>query len=296
MTIDIDRLMRFPPPAGRQVLTARDIAFYALSIGIGRDPLDLRRLDYVDPLRGPRVMPAMVLVMAHPGFWMGDPGSGVDPKAVLHATQGFEILAPLPAEGEVTSTTRVTGVVDKGPGKAGMILTETDLSDATGTLFARLRRNTFIRGGGGFGGSVGAAPEPEPPAPQGPPDHVVDLETGSEQALVYRLNGDLNPLHSDPALARGVGFDRPILQGLCTMGVVSHAVLRALGGYRAETLRSLRLRFTSPVYPGETIRTEIWNGGGFRALVPARDTVVTDGGLALFGAPAPQPGTRSGHA
>lgn len=287
MSIDIDKLMALPIPAVRQVLTPNDIALYALSIGMGRDPLDTRQLAYVDPLQGPVVMPAMVLVMAHPGFYLGDPASGVDPKSVLHADQAIEILGPIPAAGEVASQTRITDVIDKGEGKPALIRAETTLSDDAGRTFARLNRTTFIRGGGGFGGASEAkSPAPQRPAPEGQPDHIVDLETGAEQALLYRLNGDLNPLHSDPELARKLGFDRPILHGLCSMGIVTHAALRALGDYRADSLRSIRLRFAKPVYPGETIRTEIWNDGSFRALVPARDTVVIDGGFAAFDRPA----------
>ena len=288
MPIDIDKLMRLEIPTVRQVLTPRDIALYALSIGMGRDPLDARQLAYVDPLQGPAVMPAMVLVMAHPGFYLGDPKSGVDPKAVLHADQAIEILGCIPAEGEVESRTRITDVLDKGEGKAALILAETELQDGNKQTFARLKRTTFIRGGGGFGGSPDPQwPAPTRTAPQGTPDHVIDLETGAEQALLYRLNGDLNPLHSDPELAQKLGFDRPILHGLCTMGIVTHALLRALGDYRADALRQVQLRFSKPVFPGETIRTEIWNDGSFRALVSSRDTVVIDSGLAAFERPTP---------
>lgn len=287
MSIDINKLMRLPIPVVRQTLTPRDIALYALSIGMGRDPLDARQLPYVDPLQGPQVMPAMVLVMAHPGFYLGHPDSGVDPKAVLHADQSIEITGSVPSEGEVESRTRITEVLDKGEGKAALILAETTLS-AEGTPFARLHRTTFIRGGGGFGGpSTPENPAPARLIPEGPPDHVVDLETGGEQALLYRLNGDLNPLHSDPELARRLGFNRPILHGLCSMGVVCHALLRALGDYRGNAMHKVALRFAKPVYPGETIRTEIWRDGTFRARIPARDVTVIDGGSAIFDHPDP---------
>lgn len=288
MSIDIDKLMRLEIPVVRQELTPRDIALYALSIGMGRDALDPRQLPYVDPLQGPQIMPAMVLVMAHPGFYLGHPDSGVDPRSVLHADQAFEILDPIPGKGTVESRTRITEVIDKGEGKPALILAETELS-ADGRTFARLNRTTFIRGGGGFGGpSEPLKPVPRLPEPETPPDHVVDLETADAQALIYRLNGDLNPLHSDPELARKLGFGRPILHGLCTMGVVCHALLRALGDYRADSLHAVRQRFARAVYPGETIRTEIWADGRFRALVPARDAVVIDGGLARF-VPTPEP-------
>ncbi|MDD2765758.1 MAG: MaoC/PaaZ C-terminal domain-containing protein [Opitutaceae bacterium] len=286
MPIDIDRLMRFVPPSVRQELAPRDIAFYALSIGIGSDPCDACQLPFVDPLRGPVVMPTMVLVMAHPGFYLASPESGVDPKAVLHAEQAIELIGPIPAVGEVTSHTRITEVVDKGPGGPALILSETRISDAQGAVFAQLKRTTFIRGGGGFGGAAEAAnPAPVRQAPDGPPDHVVDLPTRPEQALFYRLNGDLNPLHSDPDMARQAGFQRPILHGLCTMGVVCHALLRSLGNYQAESMRAVNLRFSKPVYPGETIRTEIWRDGSFRARAVERDVVVVDRGFAWFDGP-----------
>ncbi|MBM0206453.1 MaoC family dehydratase N-terminal domain-containing protein [Micromonospora sp. STR1s_5] len=282
--IEIDKLTSFEIPSVRETLTPNAIALYALSIGMGRDPLDVRQLAFVDPLRGPAVMPSMVLVMAHPGFWLGDPRTGVDPKAVLHAAQGFEIVGPIPSSGVVESHTRITNVDDKGEGKPALIQSETELGDASGTIFARLARTTFVRGGGGFGGSSGPAAQGQENATT-PPEVTVDLTTRAEQALLYRLNGDLNPLHSDPEIASQAGFDGPILHGLCTMGVVTHAVLRVLADYRAERLRSIKLRFSKPVYPGETIRTEIWSDGRFRARLLERDTVVIDDGLVQIDPP-----------
>lgn len=279
MPIDIDKLMSFEIPVVRQELKPNDIALYALSVGLGRDPLDAKQLAFVDPLQGPSVIPSMVLVMAHPGFWLSHPQSGVDPNAVLHAAQGYEILGELPSGGSVESRTRVTNVIDKGEGKAGLILSETELRDGSDKLFARLHRTTFIRGGGGFGGSEEGGPKRQE-APTTTPDIVVELTTGREQALLYRLNGDLNPLHSDPALAQKLGFAAPILHGLCTMGIVTHAVIRGLADYRADALRSMRLAFSNPVYPGETIRTEIWRDGRFRASVAERDVVVINDGVA----------------
>ncbi|TCM47199.1 MaoC dehydratase-like protein [Rhizobium sp. PP-F2F-G48] len=282
MPVDIDKLMRFRVPDARQALSARDIAFYSLSIGVGQDALDASHLEYVDPLRGPKVMPAMVLVMAHPGFYLSDPESGVDPKMVLHSEQAIEILGRVPGEGLVESRTRITDVIDKGPGKAALIMAETELFHSD-RAFARLNRTTFIREGGGFGGSpLSSQPVPVNQVPDTAPDALVDMETRPDQALLYRLNGDYNPLHSDPELARRAGFERPILHGLCTMGIVCNAILRNVGYSRVEALRSVRLRFSKPVYPGETIRTEIWNDGSFRARVPSRDITVIDGGLAVF--------------
>jgi acyl dehydratase len=278
LPIDRAKLLAFPIPEGRQELTGRGMALYALSIGIGHDPLDRASLVYLDPLRGPAPMPAMVLVMAHPGFWMGHPDSGIDPRAVLHGTQRYDILAELPRGGVVTSRSRVTGLVDKGPSKAALILTETNLFDENGLLFARLLRNTFVRGGGGFGGDWGMSPPSLPPAPVGEPDIFIDLPTRPEQALLYRLNGDLNPLHSDPDVARAAGFERPILHGLCVMGAIGWALMRGAGVDADASLPSMALRFVHPVRPGETIRTEIWRAGQFRASVPERGCVVADQG------------------
>lgn len=144
--IDPERLLRFPIPVGRQVLKSRDAAFYALSIGMGYDPLDARRLVYVDPLQGPKVMPAMVLVMGNPGFWLSHPDSGVDPERVLHGDQSFDIVGEVPIAGPVEGHSRVTGLVDKGIGKAALISVQTEL-EAGGTIFAVLNRTVFIRGG-----------------------------------------------------------------------------------------------------------------------------------------------------
>ena len=280
MSIDLQKLLEFEIPTIRQVLDPHAIALYALSVGLGRDPLDSAQLTYVDPLQGPKIMPSMVLVMAHPGFWLAHPDSGVDPNAVLHAAQRFQILGKLPQAGEVESRSRVAEVVDKGPGNAALLRIETELRDEADRLFALLERTAFIRGGGGFGGSAGA-PSPRPVAPpKAAPDLIVDLDTAPEQALLYRLNGDLNPLHSDPSVASKAGFKAPILHGLCTVGVVTHALLKGLVGYRPEAIRSVRLRLSSPVYPGETIRTELWRNGHFRAVVPSRGMTIIDDGFA----------------
>ena len=278
MPIDIDKLLRFPIPKCRQEVTARDMAFYALCTGMGHDPLDAAELDYVDANKGPKVIPSMVLVTAHPGFWMIDPESGVDPEAVLHANQSFEILAPMPGPGPVDSETRLTKVIDKGPGKAALVQTQTDLY-SHGTLYSRQERTLYIRDGGGFGGED-APHAPHVPAPTTPPDVVIDLETRPEQALFYRLNGDMNPLHADPVVAGHAGFPRPILHGLGTAAVVTRALLKGLVNYDPARLKGWHLRFSHVVFPGDTVRTEIWSDGRFRASVPARDSIVIDDGQA----------------
>lgn len=279
MALDPAKLLAYEIPKGKQTLTPRDAALYALSVGMGQDPLDARQLVFVDPTPKMRVMPSMALVLAHPGFWLGDPATSVDATGVLHAEQALELLSELPAEGVVTSETVVTRLTDKGPGKAALLVTETMLHNEEGKALARLERTTFLRGGGGFGGDNPASDPPRPARPR-PADHIVDLATRPEQALLYRLNGDLNPLHADPALASQAGFRRPILHGLCTAGLVCHALLSALADYDQRRLTGFRLRFTGPVYPGETLRTEIWDDGVFRVNVLERNAAVVEGGTA----------------
>ena len=278
--IEYDKLLAFPIPEIRQTLTKRDTIFYALSTGLGADPMDLRQLDFVDHHRALKAMPSLALVLGHPGFWAANPATGIDATRLVHGEQSVTFHARLPVEGEIIGRTRVTGLVDKGPGKGALMYSQKDVRDAAGTLLATTESTTFMRGDGGFGGPAGPVKAPNP-APEGEPDFTLDLPTRPEQALYYRLNGDDNPLHADPVLAEKVGFPRPILHGLCTMGVVTHAVLRVLCGYDPAALRSMGLRFSAPVYPGETIRTEIWRNGGFRARVVERDVIVVSNGLAV---------------
>jgi acyl dehydratase len=280
--IDYDTLRHFPIPEVRQRVTPRDAVFYALSVGLGQDPMDARQLDFVDADRGLRVLPSMAVVLAHPGFWAADPATGIDAVKVVHGEQTITLHRPLPAEGEIIGRTRVTGLVDKGEGKGALLYSEKELRDAaTGTLLAVTGSTTFLRGDGGFGGPSDPV-RPTHPVPDTAPELTLDLPTRPEQALYYRLNGDNNPLHADPEVAARAGFPRPILHGLCTLGVVAHALLRELGDYRPDAMRSLSLRFSSPVFPGETIRTEIWRNGAFRARVVERDVVVVNNGLAVF--------------
>ena len=279
MAIDPDKLLNFAIPEQRQRVTKRDTVFYALSIGLGADPLDEAQLDFVDQHRALKAMPSVVVVLGHPGFWLANPDTGVDALRLVHGEQRIAWHAPLPVEGEIIGRTRVIGLVDKGPGKGALLYSEKAVTDAaTGQLLATTTSTTFLRGDGGFGGPTGPI-LPAAPAPEGTPDQIIDLATRPEQALYYRLNGDDNPLHSSPAVAAKAGFPRPILHGLCTLGVVTHALLRGLAGYDPARMRSLALRFSAPVYPGETIRTEIWNNGGFRARVVERDIIVVNNGL-----------------
>ena len=274
--INPDALLQFPVPEIRQTLTQRDCVLYALSVGLGQDPVDDQQLDYVDHRRALRTLPTMAVVLGQPGFWLADPATGVDAVRLVHGEQEIELHGPLPVEGEIVGRTRVTGLVDRGAGRGALLYTEKEVS-VSGQWLATCRATVVLRGDGGFGGAAGPV-RPAHPAPTGTPDLIVDLPTRPEQALLYRLNGDDNPLHSDPATAAAAGFPRPILHGLCTLGVVGHALMRGLAGYDAGRIRSLALRFSAPVFPGETIRTEMWRNGAFRARVLERDAVVVNNG------------------
>ena len=282
MTIDHETLLNFPIPTIRQTLRWQDTALYNFSIGLGQDPMDTAQLDFVYEPRL-RAMPSMAVVLGYPGFWIRDPGTGVDWVKVVHGEQSLILHQPLPVEGELIGISRVTGIVDRGAGKGAMVYSSREVRDAAGTLLATLEMTTFARGDGGYGGPAGPVKAPHP-EPEGAPDITVDLPTRPEAAIVYRLNGDFNPLHIDPDIARAAGFERPILHGLCTFGVVCHALMRTLCDYDPARFGRMDLRFSSPVYPGETIRTEIWRqpgGAAFRARVVERDKVVVSNGRFL---------------
>jgi acyl dehydratase len=284
MTIEYETLRNFSIPEVRQRLTPRDTILYALSIGLAQDPMDPRQLDFVDHHRTLKAMPSMAVVLGHPGFWLANPATGVDAVRLVHGEQGIVIHHPLPVEGEIIGRTRVVGLIDKGPGAAALLYTEKEVIEATtGRPLATTASTTFLRGQGGFGGPAGPV-KPAHPVPAGPPDITLDLTTRPEQALYYRLNGDDNPLHADPAVAAKAGFPRPILHGLCTLGVVCHALIASLAGYDAQRLRALDLRFSAPVFPGETIRTEIWRAGAFQARSVERDALVVTNGRAVIAA------------
>jgi acyl dehydratase len=183
----------------------------------------------------------------------------------------------------VTSNTRVLDAIDKGPGKGALIISQRTVKDkASGELYATITQTTFARGDGGFGGPKRPSPVPHA-LPERAPDAVCDLPTRPEMALIYRWNADMNPLHADPEIATAAGFPRPILHGLATFGVAGHAILKTMCAYDPSRFRSIAGRFSAPVYPGETIRTEMWQDGStvsFRARVVERNLVVLNNGKA----------------
>lgn len=268
--------------------TQKDCMLYALGLGLGHDPLDRQQLRFVyeGAEGGLQMLPSMHVVLATPGFWAKEPWTGIDWKAILHGEQRLTIHRPLPPSGSVVGKLTIEEIIDKGAGKGALIYSRRDLFDrASGELLSSVLSTSFCRNDGGFGGPSGPVHAPHA-VPDRAPDLQVDLPTQPQAALVYRLSGDYNPLHADPAVAETAGFKAPILHGLCTYGVACHAIVKTLLGYEASRLKQFDVRFTSPVYPGETIRTEIWRESdqqaSFRCRVVERDVVVLNNGLARF--------------
>ena len=277
MTINPAALEARPPIVSRQTVTPRDVMLYAL--GVGADEL---AFVYEENLQ---MLPSMATTLAYPGFVWKDFDLGADWKKVLHGETSIEIHHPLPVEGELVGETRFGPFFDKGPDKGTVAYQTREIRNAHGNLLVTVRNGSFLRGDGGQGGSSDPQPRPRP-MPDRPADEVITLPTAGNQAMIYRLSGDYNPLHIDPRVAMAGGFDRPILHGLATFGVAGRAVLFALCANRSDRLKRLDARFASPVYPGETIRTEIWREGegvgSYRAIVLERDQVVLNNGYVEF--------------
>lgn len=282
MSLDYDAMMNHEFEDLVQTYTTKDTALYALGIGVGHDPLDKEQLRFVYE-DGMLALPTMSTVLAAYGFWLKERWTGVDWVQVLHGEQGFRLHRTLPPAATVRSRMRVTKIIDKGPDKGAFIYYDRDLlDDTTGDLLCTLTSTTIARGDGGFGGPSGGG-KPVHALPDRKPDTACDLPTLAQAALIYRLSGDFNPLHADPDVARDAGFDAPILHGLCTLGIAGHAILKTCCDYDPARFKSLDLRFSAPVYPGETIRTEMWRDGGvisFRARTVERDVVVLNNGRA----------------
>jgi len=252
--IDPAALIARAPIETRHRLRAKDTILYAL--GIGANELDFTYED------GLQALPMLAVTLAYPGFYWRDPEYGADWKRLLAGEQSLTIHRPLPGEGSFIGRTRFEGVEDKGPDKGAVVLVSRSIEDEAGTLYAVDRRTAFLRGDGGCGSAGAPIPRPEPVPADRMPDEVVTIATAPNQALIYRLSGDLNPLHVDPEVAHAAGFARPILHGLCTWGVAGRALLRALAGNDPARLKRLDARFSAPVYPGETIETHIWRENG----------------------------------
>ncbi|WP_339948247.1 MaoC/PaaZ C-terminal domain-containing protein [uncultured Albimonas sp.] len=288
MPIDHDRLLARAFPEVEQPYSARDVILYALGIGIGADPLDEAQVRFTfEESEGFAPLATMPVVMAGPGFWVREPDSGVTWEQVLHGEQRLTLHNPMPAEGVAVGRTRIEGVVDKGEGKGALIYVAREIHEkTTGVHVATSLSTTFARADGGFGGPSGPVLA-APPVPDRAPDLVDEWATPPQAALIYRLSGDSNPLHASPRVAAQAGFPAPILHGLCSYGVAGWSILRTCCGGDPTRLRQIDLRFSSPVFPGETLRTEIWQDGeevSFRTRVVERDRIVLNNGYARIAA------------
>ena len=256
--------------------TSSDVQLYHLALGAGTDPMSARELRYLAD-GTPQVLPTFSSVAA--SFHMTEPpevrfpGIDIELSRVLHASEAVTVPGQLPASGAARAVTRFTDIWDKG--KAAVLVNETTVTAPDGTLLWKTKRSIFARGEGGFGGERG--PSTSVPTPDRAPDLEIDIPVLPQQALLYRLCGDRNPLHSDPGFASAAGFPRPILHGLCTYGMVCKALVDHLLDADATRVASYGARFAGVVFPGETLRANVWDEGGrYFAVVtaPARENVV----------------------
>jgi acyl dehydratase len=282
MPIVYDKLKALKIPPVDHVFTERDTILYALGLGLGQDPMNEDELAFVYE-KNLKVLPTFALVLGYSPYWLRNPESGVTWQKVVHGEQAFRLHSAVPAKGAVVGNNRIVEVIDKGEAKGALVYSERQVVDKTSCqLIATLKQTTFCRADGGFGGPPREAPPPHS-IPDRAPDLVCDLPTRPEMALIYRLSGDINPLHAEPAFAKAAGFPRPILHGLATFGVAGHALLKSVCAYDTTRLTAMAGRFSAPVYPGETIRTEIWRDGSvvsFRCTAVERNVVAINNGRA----------------
>ncbi len=285
MSFDPRVILNWKFPDLEHSYSEKDTILYALGLGCGSDPEEPDDLKFVYE-KGLAALPMMAVVLAYPGNWLESKASTADYSKVLHGEQYLTLHRPLPPSGTVVGVSRIVDLLDKGKDKGAVLYVERKLIDkASGEPVATMVSAAMLRGDGGFGGKPGPQPPPHK-LPETAPLKSVDIKTHPNSALIYRLSGDRNPLHADPKAAAAGGFKTPILHGLCTYGVAGRAVIKACCGGDPARLKSLQVRFSSPVFPGETIRTEMWPDGervAFRARVVERDVVVLNNGLAMVG-------------
>jgi acyl dehydratase len=260
----------------------REVMLYALGIGMGEDPLNEKELLFVNEgyinQKALKVVPTFASVCV----WGANPGPiDLNRVMVVDAERDISFHKALPVTCKVTADSTVTGAYDKGKDKGAVISRQTVVKDAaSGEQLVTIRSSTFARGDGGFGGPTEGQPEPHQ-VPTRSPDLSVDIPTRPNQALIYRLSGDRNPLHSDPEFAARAGFKVPILHGMCTYGLTCRAVLQTYADYDPSAFRRHAVRFSSPVFPGETLSVDMWKDGkviSFEARIKARNVTVVKNG------------------
>jgi len=279
MPINPDAVGSKGEPAERS-WSSKDTILYALGVGAGLDELAFTTENTSDTPQ--QVLPTTAVVLGAGGFGAMATIGTFNPAMLVHGEQSIELFGEIPVEGRVSTVAEIVGIYDKG--KGAVVVSESTSTDvATGEVLFKSRMSAFIRGEGGFGGDRGPSGG-QNAAPDRDPDHVVTYQTRPDQALLYRLSGDRNPLHSDPAFAAMGGFDRPILHGLCTYGFTGRALLHAVCGGDPARFRRMDGRFSSPVFPGEALTVEMWDGGDGQFVYRTRGDdgrVVLDNGLCV---------------
>ena len=286
MPINYEQLMALKNLGQKYAYGDREVMLYAYGIGMGADPMDEKELAFVNEAvavsRPLKVVPTFASVAA----WGAGPGEmNLNRVMVVDGERDITFHRPLPVAEKLRVDSRVLAVFDKGKDKGAVIRHQTVLKNEKGEQLATLVASRFARGDGGFGGPSDGAPEPHK-VPTRSPDRSVDISTRPDQALVYRLCGDRNPLHSDPEFARRAGFPRPILHGMCTYGLTCRAVLQTYADYDPAAFRSHAVRFSSPVFPGETVTVDLWKDGdvvSFEARVKSRNVTVIKNGKTVLG-------------
>ncbi len=259
---------------------SKDCLLYAVGVGAGTGELAFTTENTADTPQ--QVLPTMAVVLGAGGFGaLGKVGS-FNPAMLVHGEQAIELHGPIPTNGTVSTVAEITGIWDKGK---GAVIETSSVSTDVGSdqpLFTN-RSAVFIRGEGGFSGDRGPS-GPRNVAPERQPDHEITYQTREDQALTYRLSGDRNPLHSDPAFAAMGGFPKPILHGLCTYGFTGRALLHTLCGSDPTRFGSMEGRFSSPVFPGEALTVRMWVDGGAAIFQTCGDDgrVVLDAGRCTF--------------
>jgi acyl dehydratase len=284
MALDYEKLMALKRNGDRFSYTDRETMLYAIGIGMSRDPYDEAELAYTFERQKLKTVASMATVLQRVPLLKD---CGYDYTKVVHGEQRLTLHRPLEPEGEIIVDSRVLSAFDKGAGKGAIINTEMAVrSAADDRPLYTLVSTTFARGDGGFGGPNGAGLEAHR-IPDRKPDLTGVAETRLDQALLYRLNGDRNPLHADPELAKRVGFPVPILHGLCTYGAACRTILRDVAKYDHTRIAGFDVRFSSPVYPGETILTDMWVDGNvvsFRCRLKEREVTVINNGKCTLAA------------